>query len=69
MSTNKSTVSKPVTKTMLALQVDEPPAKFDIIQFDSIQTAKSRLQRKFRSMGYKWSTTTNGETIEVTREA
>ena len=69
MSANKTTVSKPVSKTLLDMKIGDEPAEFDIIQFDSIQTQKTRLQRKFRAKGFRWSTSTIGEVIKVTRVA
>lgn len=68
MTTATTDDRKPISKTLLNLKIEET-AQFPIIQFDSIQTQKTRLQRKHRKEGLRWSTRTIEETIEVTRKA
>ncbi len=59
---------KKIAKTLLRMSVGEK-TDFDIIQLDTVRTGVQRLQQKFKAIGIKWSTTTEGTQILVTREA
>jgi len=65
---NVAICRKEVSKTLLMLPTAEK-TDFPHIQLDSVNNTIQRLQKKYRAFGYRWSTTTTGETIEVTRVA
>lgn len=57
-----------ITDPMLKLTIGKEIA-FPLIQFDSVNTAKQRLQKKYKAKGWRWSTATNATSIVVTRVA
>jgi len=59
---------KEVSKTLQQMPIGGN-TDFPHIQLDSVNNTIQRLQKKFRAFGYRWSTTTTGENIEVNRVA